>query len=290
MPAVIFVADVNRWHGITDWPAYARFSPAVILKWTEGRARPRAEAVQQRDRAHRAGVAAVGLYHFWRDGISAADQAKAFTDAVGTLRLGEWAILDVEGAAWDARHEDFCRRVDAALDCRTWAYGGKKIGAVTRPLWVARYPRGHRSWRPGKPPPAGEPTIRHDLWQFTDHATGVPGQPDFCDLSVFHGALPDLLRLIAGSPAQPHTPAPTPAPKPRPAPVEDDMPTLVQGPSDPGDPAPQFLVWAGGMRHVNDMATLAAERKAGIAPKVPAVVVTAAELQALARARGYVLP
>jgi hypothetical protein len=150
-------------------------------------------------------VKVLGIYQYLRKDEDPLVQAEGFVRTVGTLRRGEFAILDLEEGDGDQspRAKRWLDYVDAHLTYPgyhgAWLYSSNSIMAgqlhefVTnshRNIWVAGY--------------GAKPTVRHVLWQHTDgkiacppdwHAQGWPGI-GHCDCSVFEGTLQQLEGVV----------------------------------------------------------------------------------------------
>lgn len=189
----LLIADVNDAHTVTDWPAYAAFSPVLIAKATQGTSFVSTTFAAQRAGAAQAHLAAFGMYHFWQPGDDPVAQAEHAVATIGSLRSTplEWLILDVESGDDIGSYHAFCEYADAQLGRRTWLYGGRQLTAAqtTRPRWIARY-------YDEKPDPAGQPDIGEVLWQFAD-SYAVPGV-GAADCSVFHGTVEQFLAKVKG--------------------------------------------------------------------------------------------
>ena len=186
--ADLLIGDVNDFHPVTDWPAYAHFSPVLIAKATQGTSFVATTFEQSRNGAADAKLQAFGMYHFFQPGEDPVAQANFAVATVKELRDSprEWLVLDVETGTDIAAYHAFCETADAALGRRTWLYGGQQLTAAvtTRPRWIARY-------YDQTPNPAGQPGIGEVLWQFAD-TYAVPGVGP-ADCSVFRGDVAEFL-------------------------------------------------------------------------------------------------
>jgi len=203
--ADLLIADANNAHLIEDWVAYARFSPVLIAKMTEGTDYLAPSFTRHRAGAERARLRAFGGFHFYTPGADPLRQAENAVAGFGSLKTtpAEWLILDVEtGTDWTA-YQAFVNHTDRVLGRTTWLYGGRQLKDAPaallrdRPLWVARY-------RDHTPDPAGQPGIGESLWQFTDRYP-VPGLAGGGDCSVHRGTIDTFLALIEGEPDMPLT-------------------------------------------------------------------------------------
>lgn len=187
----LLIGDVNDFHPVTDWPAYARFSPVLIAKATQGTSFVASTFAETRAGAAKAGLQAFGMYHFWQPGQDPVAQAEHAVATIGHLASKplEWLVLDVETGTDFAGYHAFCAHADAALGRRTWLYGGQQLTAAVspRPRWIARY-------YDQTPDPAHAPGIGEALWQFAD-AYAVPGVGQG-DCSVYRGDVAAFLGLV----------------------------------------------------------------------------------------------
>lgn len=200
----LIIPDVSEFQGTVDWPRLvAAGYPAVIVRAHNG---TRADEQWSRNRAqaHAAGVRALGLYQYLVADRDAAVQAEEFCDLVGQLLPGEWPICDLEVGDGDqaARARAWYTTVAARLQnaraeelysgLAFYQAHGLAAAGYTR-VWLAAYG-------------PTEPTLPHELWQFTDART-VPGITNPCDASVFHGTVADLLTHITPEADMPLTTA-----------------------------------------------------------------------------------
>jgi GH25 family lysozyme M1 (1,4-beta-N-acetylmuramidase) len=191
--ADLLIGDVNDAHTVTDWKAYAAFSPVLIAKATQGTSFVAPTFAAQRAGAAKAGLKAFGTYHFWQPGEDPVAQAEHAVATIGKLADTplEWLVLDVETGDDMSDYHAFCVHADAALGRRTWLYGGEQLTAAQtpRPRWIARY-------YDQTPNPAHAPGIGETLWQFAD-TYAVPGV-GAADCSVYFGELAGLEAVIRG--------------------------------------------------------------------------------------------
>lgn len=189
----LLIGDVNDFHPVTDWGAYATFSPVLIAKVTQGTSFVAETFAAMRAGAAKARLQAFGMYHFWQPGADPVAQAQHAVATIGALKAAplEWLILDVETGDDMAGYHAFCEHADAALGRRTWLYGGQQLTAAqtSRPRWIARY-------YDQTPDPAGQPDIGEALWQFAD-AYPVPGVGTG-DCSVYRGDAAAFLAAVRG--------------------------------------------------------------------------------------------
>lgn len=227
---VIHLADVSEFQGIIDWPTYGRASQAVIVRAHSGY-RVDHQWNTNRDGA-RANVRIRGWYQYLARTVTPETQAAGFCNAVGSLRPGEFVVVDLEEGDGDqtSRAHAWMAVVDQRLNTRSWLYTGESfarthlgalVGFADRNVWVANY----RSRPPGLP---------CTLWQHTD-AEPHAGIRNPCDCSIYQGTA-DQLAALVGVP-----PIPSPVPVPPPPPVvtfpEDHMQRIpVTDPSNPLSP------------------------------------------------------
>lgn len=145
MTASLLIGDVNDFHPVTEWTAYAAFSPVLIAKATQGTSFVATTFASARAGAANAGLKAFGMYHFWQPGQDPVAQAQHAVATIGKLSDApvEWLILDVEtGDDMAAYHQ-----------CQDPRFGGYR-GARHRPL--THDPCGDRPsrYRPSPPVPA----------------------------------------------------------------------------------------------------------------------------------------
>jgi GH25 family lysozyme M1 (1,4-beta-N-acetylmuramidase) len=196
----LLVPDFSEWQGEVDWAHLVKGGfPAAIIRAYNG-SRADHQWVRNRSQAHAHGIRALGLYSFLLPGGvgSINHQAQEFVGLVDKLQPGEWVICDYEA---EHLHPDMLRTwidyVGAHLHgTKPWAYAAEYLfrtddlaGVVpaTR-TWLAAY--GQR-----------EPHEGHELWQYTDHMTGLPGLGGHAvDCSTFHGSVEQLLHAVAGAP------------------------------------------------------------------------------------------
>ncbi|HWL36171.1 MAG TPA: GH25 family lysozyme [Frankiaceae bacterium] len=191
MTASLLIGDVNDFHPVTGWAAYAAFSPVLIAKATQGTSFVATTFEAARAGAAKSGLKAFGMYHFWQPGQDPVAQAQHAVATIGKLSNApvEWLILDVETGDDMGAYHQFCEHADAALGRRTWLYGGQQLTAAqtTRPRWIARY-------FDQTPNPAHAPGIGEVLWQFAD-AYAVPGVGT-ADCSVYRGDVAQFLAVV----------------------------------------------------------------------------------------------
>lgn len=188
----LLIGDVNDYHPVTDWHAYAAFSPVLIAKATQGTSFVANTFASSRAGAAKAGLKAFGMYHFWQPGADPVAQANHAIATIGKLHSSpvEWLILDVETGTDMSDYHTFCVTADKALGRKTWLYGGQQLtaAATPRPRWIARY-------YDQTPNPAHAPNIGETLWQFAD-SYAVPGVGN-ADCSVYRGTVAQFTALLS---------------------------------------------------------------------------------------------
>lgn len=194
---MIHLPDVSYAQPNVDWAKVAHHNGgAAIIKATEGVTLVDALWAQgRRQSAHKHGIKVLGMYHFLDADPDPVAQAKHFVATVGSLRPGEFAIVDVEvGAGSEAqRTKAFVDYVDHHFyggHPGTWVYGSSSFfqehglmgfAQSSRHTWVAAY---------GPTPP----TVPHTLWQHTDHEQWPGIGP--CDCSIYNGTLAQLRGVL----------------------------------------------------------------------------------------------
>jgi hypothetical protein len=203
----LLVPDLSEWQRDVNWTELVASYPAVIVRAYNGY-REDHQFELNRAHAHAAGVRALGLYAYLVADRNELDQAAEFVHTVGSLRAGEWPIVDCETGAGDqsARVRAWAAHVARSLgNEQPWLYSGQAFyrehglahaGVPATRTWLAAYD-GH------------EPAEGHELWQYTDHRT-VPGVTGPVDCSQFHGTIEQLLAAI-------RPPAPTQGPTTHPS-------------------------------------------------------------------------
>jgi GH25 family lysozyme M1 (1,4-beta-N-acetylmuramidase) len=198
----LLLPDVSEYQPDVTWPEVVKVNGgAAIIRALYG-----AEHVDaawyggaRRTSAHEAGVRVLGIYQYLVAAQEVAPQAEAFIQLVGTLRPGEFAVLDLEEGNGDqsVRAQAWLEAVDAKLTYPgyhgAWLYSGAAffeehglmgIANSTRHTWVADYS-------------ATPPSVPHTLWQYTDAApwAGI----GTCDGSRFMGDLAALEVAVGGA-------------------------------------------------------------------------------------------
>ena len=152
----------------------------------------------------------VGLYHFYRQPLSAADQRQVMLRAIDQVQLGAGdlpPVIDVEdnpkydgewdnanNAAYIADLRDWLQAIRQKIGqapivytrASFWNQIGHPDGFADCPLWVANYgvsnPHLPRGW------------TDYAFWQSSDSAT-LDGMPGTWDLNIFQGSVDDLQAL-----------------------------------------------------------------------------------------------
>lgn len=201
----LLIPDISEWQGEVNWDHLTPSYPAAIIRVHNGY---RADLYfeRNRERAHASGVRALGLYAYLVQSRSAEEQAHEFVHLLGSLRAGEWPILDYEAAGLTPEHAtEWATVVYQSLHgTKPWLYASEYVYRIER-LGARTAIPATRTWLAAYGP--DEPSEPHELWQYTDHRT-VPGIAGAVDCSAFHGDLAHLLAVVA-----PHS-APRPSPGP----------------------------------------------------------------------------
>jgi hypothetical protein len=201
----LHLPDVSEDQPEVDWQVVAdRNGGAAIIRamygayhvddaWYDG---------ARRDDAHHAGIEVLGIYHYLAADQEVAPQAEAYVRLLGSLRPGEFAILDLEVGDGDqlGRAEQWFEYVDEHLTypgyTHAWLYSDlgflqsaglmPVVERTDRHIWVADY--------------SVEPQIRHTLWQHTDSEIwpGIPTGGKGNDCSIFHGDADGLHAVVTG--------------------------------------------------------------------------------------------
>lgn len=224
--------DVSEWQTNVDWKAVrdenggsaivrAMYGSSHIDNlWLQGR----------REAAHTAGINLLGIYQYLRSGQDALVQARTFATLVGSLRRGEFAILDLEEGSGDqsGRAHIWLDHVNSKLNYRgyhgAWLYSGHyfAIDHGLAPIfngpevhtWVASYGR-------------TESSLGHSLWQHSDGTIARcehhpwPGA-GYVDCNQRPGNKDDLQNIIYSA-----TTDPRPEPKPEPEPTIQEEVMLI---------------------------------------------------------------
>jgi GH25 family lysozyme M1 (1,4-beta-N-acetylmuramidase) len=208
----LYVPDLSEWQGSVDWQALIHGGHPVAIIRAHNGSRADHDFQHNREQAHAHGIRALGLYAYLIAGVDPAHQAAEFVATVGTLRAGEWPILDYEaGGLHSTEIHAWISHVSQALHgSAPWLYAGEYIyrtqhldqvsGVPAIRTWIAAYG-------------SHEPVEGHTLWQYSSHGH-VPGVTGNVDLSVFHGTADQLVAMVHGP-----TPAPPPVHHPKPGPT-----------------------------------------------------------------------
>jgi lysozyme len=212
--AQLTIPDVSEFQGVIDWKKLVGGGyPAAIIRAHNGN-RADSYFAANRSKAHANGIKALAMYQYVVANRDTAAQANELCDLVGALKSGEWLVCDLEAGTGDqsGRAHTWLKTVMSRLHDDGTAeelysgesfYGSHNLSSAGfKRIWIAAY----RST---------EPTVHHELWQFTDAKT-FPGIAHACDASIFHGTVADLLAHV-------NKPAPTPPPAPHYLVEENDM-------------------------------------------------------------------
>ena len=198
--------DVSHWQGSISWPNVSTQSPGfAIVKATEGLSYKDPSFAANWKGIESAGIKVRGAYHFGHPKDSATSQAKFFVNTVGSLKPGDFLVLDIEAA--DSKSPaavakwvgDFLSAVGSLSRLRAsrvflytgaWFWnpqaGGSSI-AQSHPLWISGYTDYSRlSMAKG--------WSRWTLWQYTDErmVAGIGA----CDASKYSGTQAQLQALV----------------------------------------------------------------------------------------------
>jgi hypothetical protein len=202
----LVIPDVSEWQGRIDHRALVAGlravygGAAIIVRINFGTVKVDLLADLNIDGLRAAGADVLGWYCYLLakdDPIAAAVIFCRVLQAHGGLRAGEFVVCDDEEGTGDqsGRVDAFLAACDSILRVpdpsgQDWWYSDLNFAAIHNLAaargrrWIAAYGQ-------------GEPTVPHDLWQFTDaqQFAGISGP---CDASVFHGSISDLRSLIGG--------------------------------------------------------------------------------------------
>jgi GH25 family lysozyme M1 (1,4-beta-N-acetylmuramidase) len=168
----------------------------------------------RRTAAEQAGCRVLGFYAYLPKEIDPVTSARALASVVGSLKPGQFAILDLEEGTGDQdpRAVAWLNECDRLLTYPgyhgAWLYSGDNfyhvdnlmpIANSNRHTWVAAYGQ-------------GEPNdVPHTLWQHSS-SEAWPGI-GACDCSIFHGDVAALEAKVWTNPrGVSHPPAPVPKP------------------------------------------------------------------------------
>mmetsp|Transcript_33849 Transcript_33849/g.66589 ORF Transcript_33849/g.66589 Transcript_33849/m.66589 type:complete len:236 (+) Transcript_33849:34-741(+) len=219
--AAPFGPDVSHYQGSVDWPKVAKSGVGfAIAKATEGLTYVDSQFAANWKGMSANGIKVKGAYHFGHPAESASNQASHFVSVVGSLKAGEFLVLDIEAATLrsnmtegtvnatgaggmsPASVAEWCKDfVDAVCAksglpvSRVWIYTGAWFwnpqaggsGIVgNHPLWVSGYTSA---------PPMPKGWSKWTMWQYTDKAT-ISGVANPCDASRFNGDQASLEKLV----------------------------------------------------------------------------------------------
>lgn len=194
----LIIPDVSEHQGDVDWNAFtAAGNNVAIARVYNGLREDRSYKANRQD-FWAAGGRLLGLYAYLIPSRDAASQAADYLTAVGTLKDGEFAILDVEEGTGDQAERARTWRgiVEAQTGRPAFLYSGQYYwrdqglggaGFTTERTWIAAYNRNRPTWPP------------HGLWQFTDSYGPMPGISSAHDASYFYGTADDLATLIGST-------------------------------------------------------------------------------------------
>lgn len=200
------IPDISEWQSSVGHAALvaglrASYGAAVVIaRINYGNSKVDAHADQNIDGLRAAQADALGWYCYLVGSDDPSVDADVFSRVLlahGGLRRNEFVVCDDEEGSGDqsARVNAFFARVDSNLQATgsqdMWYSGlnfamSHNLEAAHGRRWIAAYG-------------SSEPTVPHDLWQFTN-ANSFPGISGTCDASVFHGSGADFLRLIGAAP------------------------------------------------------------------------------------------
>jgi GH25 family lysozyme M1 (1,4-beta-N-acetylmuramidase) len=186
---VILGIDISHHQGAPDMAAVRRSGRSfVVVKATEGTGFLDPQFAASRSRAHDAGLV-VGLYHFARAGTVAAE-ATWFARAAGSLRNGEFVVLDWEVSA-----------PDPVGWCASWIAATRHALGVTPMIYLNQAARDGSDWTPVVRADVGLWLAAYDgstgavpcgrwpglaMKQFSDEGS-VPGVAGPVDVDAFYG-------------------------------------------------------------------------------------------------------
>ncbi len=100
--------DVSEFQPDVDWAKVFAFNgSAAIIRALYGTSHvDKLSIAGRRAAAHSHGVKVLGIYHYLTAGDDPLAQAEAFVRTVGTLREGDFAVLDVEEGVGDQSQRD----------------------------------------------------------------------------------------------------------------------------------------------------------------------------------------
>lgn len=179
-----YLADISEFQPNIIDQQYAAWSKAIIIRAMYGSGHVDAAwyGGQRRDLLHSYGMKFLGMYQYVVASQDAAAQARALANLIKTLRPGEIVIADIEegSGSQQARWVTWANTIHDLLGFPPWDYSGLYFArdhGLQPVTWVAAYQ-------------ATEPSVPHQLWQFTD-ALSIPGIGT-CDCSVYNGTVDQL--------------------------------------------------------------------------------------------------
>ena len=205
--------DISEFQPNFDWNAYAKVRTNVIIRAAYGYSH--LDTQWSNNQVARDGrFKTVGIYLYVVATEDAAAQANYFGDLIGTLKDGEFLLIDMEEGDGDqqGRLNTFLSILDQRFHRETGEYSyvpfiQSHLASFEtdgeRLRWVAGY--------------GSAPGIPWDLWQHTDGTYGnhdcqpaYPGAPS-CDCSVYPGTSDQFYALVMrnGSAPPPAAPAST---------------------------------------------------------------------------------
>jgi GH25 family lysozyme M1 (1,4-beta-N-acetylmuramidase) len=204
------IIDVSQWQGAIDWTRMkAAGADAVLIRAGGGLGRPTARGeVDTRYQTYIAGAEAAGIpwgpYWWYANGLSGADQSRAFARVVGS-RVGtvapwaDWELNDDEVTEVNLRGSlETC----AALLGRPLVYtslGWARPYISNRWTWLREYPLALARYTSAATTEAPAPWSDWTVWQWSAGGNGQgpahgAASADL-DISRFRGTLADFLAL-----------------------------------------------------------------------------------------------
>ena len=208
------VPDVSEFQPNVIWPSVVAVNGgAAIIRAMYGASHvDNLWAVGRRASAHAAGVNILGIYQYVRADQDVITQAQAFVNQVGSLKQGEFAVMDLEEGSGDqsARAHSWLNYVNSRLTAYkgyhgAWLYSFEDFVNTHGLLSFFNGPDVH-CWLAAYQ--LNEPQIGHSLWQ---HSNGSAARCIFepwsgignCDCSAFNGTLADLRAKVWDQSAPP---------------------------------------------------------------------------------------
>jgi GH25 family lysozyme M1 (1,4-beta-N-acetylmuramidase) len=194
--ADLSIPDISQFQNDIDWPNFG--ASAVIVRINYGNVQVDAKADRNIDGA-RSKCQIRGWYTYLTAGEDPVAQANVMVrvlQAHGGLQPNEFIVCDDEEGTGDqsSRVTAFLNEVDKQLnatDSKDWWYSGLNFSTIHNLYsaighrWIAAYGQ-------------GEPTVSHDLWQYTDAGT-IAGVSGPVDMSIWHGDINSLIQFIGGA-------------------------------------------------------------------------------------------